>query len=219
MESEQGNVESKNECRFCDPNFHGFRYKLKETEKFLVVCTEFPLCEGHVLIIPKKHFSCVGEFDAGSMEEFKKIYREVKDSLKNIYGSIAAFEHGKIGQTVFHSHVHIFPFGGDFDSIIAEGKSFASPLEEIDGLVDIYRKDGRYLFLSIGGERWTIDPKLGEPGFFLSRFARAMGKPDRADWKTMSLNDKLMRQVSREIAKFSQLWSAGDLSGKSSVCE
>ncbi len=76
------------DCAFC--NYTEISHILKETPNFLLAADHAPLVEGHILIIPKQHFACYGAVPA----EFD-----------------AELEHGIFRQTVFHAHLHCFPFG------------------------------------------------------------------------------------------------------------
>lgn len=213
MDQDFSEEKIKKNCPFCDLNSWALEYKLNESRNFWIICSSFPICEGHILIIPKNHFACVGEFSDELMGEFMAIYQGVKDFVKNNYGRVATFEHGKIGQTIFHSHVHVFPYKGNLESIIPEGDSHIVVLDDVINLKKVYSKEGQYLFLSIGDQKWLVDAKLGKPGFFLARFAKAMGREDRANWKAMPNSDKIMQEALREIKSLQQCWSTGRLAG------
>lgn len=195
-------------CPHCDPHSFALRHMLKETERFWIVGDVHPLCEGHILIMPKKHFSCVGAFDELTFSEFAELYQETMDFLRTTYGKASAFEHGKIGQTVFHSHVHFLPWEGEFIYIIPEGKQHMSSLAQLGDLRTVFAKDQLYLFLAIGDEQWLVNTTLGTPRFFRDRFAKVLGNPLRGDWKSMRENPVLMQEAESEIANLEKNWSA-----------
>lgn len=167
----------RNNCPHCDPKSFALKYPLQETNNFWIVCDVHPLTKGHILIIPKKHLSCIGEFPQLIFDEFLQLYKKCSEFLFKTYGSISSFEHGKIGQTVFHSHVQMFPFNGSEGSIIPEGKSHISRIDSLEDLKTIYHKQGSYLFFSIGEKEWLVNIKIGKPGFFRDRFANALHQP------------------------------------------
>ena len=74
-------------CPHCDPTSYAFTDLLEETEQFRIVCDYHPLTEGHILIIPKKHLSCVGEYPKELFEEFVDHYECVSVFMKKHYGS------------------------------------------------------------------------------------------------------------------------------------
>ena len=190
----------------CDPNSFALKHPLKETSRFWVVCDVHPLTEGHLLIIPKTHLSCVGEYDQPSLAEFNQLYKTFCDFIKAQYGSVSSFEHDKIGQTVFHSHVHILPFSGQPGQIIPEGEKHLRSIETINELVNVYKQDGQYLFFSIGDQMWTVDHSIGGPRFFRDRFAKALGAPQRGNWKQMHDDSQIMSQASTDIANLETFW-------------
>jgi len=88
-------------CPHCDVASHAFEYLLEKTENFNVVCDSHPICEGHVLIIPKKHLSCIGEYSNELMKDFLELYNKYRDIIKNIYGQVANLSMGKLGKQSF----------------------------------------------------------------------------------------------------------------------
>lgn len=182
----------RNHCPHCDRKCWAFDYMLKESQYFCILCDANPLIEGHVLIIPKRHVSCIGEYTPQEFAEFKKLYLLISEWIHKEYGSIATFEHGKIGQTVFHSHVHLMPFAGQPEQIIPEGTDRLKLLPSIDHLFDIFRTEGQYLFFSIGSVMWTVDTTIGAPRFFRDRFAKSFNRTERANWKETRTNSQLM---------------------------
>jgi diadenosine tetraphosphate (Ap4A) HIT family hydrolase len=192
---------NKLNCPHCNKNSFAYKNLLKETENFRIVCDVHPLVEGHLLIIPKKHHSCVGEYPNKTYEEFISLYKIYSDFIKKEYGSIATFEHGKIGQTVFHSHVHLLPYSGTAETIIPEGKKFFMSVKNLNSLKNFFEKDGKYLFFSLGKNMYLVDLKLGVLGFFRDRFAKALGNPTRGSWKTMKKNKLIMKKANIEIKR------------------
>lgn len=198
--------ELKRNCPHCDPKSFGLKHTLFETKNFRVVCDAHPLMEGHILIIPKLHISCVGEFPKDLFNEFLELYSKFSNFLEKEYGKISAFEHGKIGQTVFHSHVHLLPYAGKPEDIIPEGLNRLTGIPSLSSLKDIYRKDKAYLFFSIGDNLWIVDIKLGKPRFFRDRFAKALGRSQRGNWKVMHKDTKITYEINKEIENLENRW-------------
>ena len=193
-------------CPHCDPASDAFTDLLEETEHFRIVCDYHPLAEGHILIIPKQHLSCVGEYSKVLFEEFIGHYETVVAFLKKHYGGVSVFEHGKIGQSVFHSHVHFLPYVGDPLTIVPEGREHLVALPSFVELQRLFKQYGRYLFFSIGDLAWVVDPSLAAPRFFRDRFASALGRPERGNWKEMHMDAQLMDSAREENAKTKALW-------------
>ncbi len=196
----------KKDCPHCDPKSYALKHILEETQKFWVVCDVHPLTEGHILIMPKQHISCIGEYNKVLFKEFVRLYKKVSKFIKNKYQFVSSFEHGKIGQTVFHSHVHLFPYTGKEEDIVPEGKNRLIKLHNLSELKKIFKKEGQFLFFSIENKLWIVDPALSGPRFFRDRFAKAIGNPKRGNWKLMHFNKEIMFKANQEIKRVKESW-------------
>jgi len=96
-------------CAFCKRT--EISHILKETPNFLLAADHAPLVEGHILIIPKQHFACFGDVPASLDAELCALKREVQQFFNYSYASVVFWEHGIFKQTVFHAHLHCFPWG------------------------------------------------------------------------------------------------------------
>src|SRR6266849_6133876 len=105
------NAETNNiDCAFCQRSDIATNI-LKETPAFMVVADHAPLVEGHILIIPKHHYACYGEVPAELDAELLALKSEVQQFFAQYYAPAVFWEHGIYHQTVFHAHLHCFPFG------------------------------------------------------------------------------------------------------------
>ncbi len=197
-------------CSHCDPTSNAFADLLDETENFRIVCDHHSLCEGHILIIPKEHLSCIGAYSEKQFDEFVELYELVSAFLKKEYGSVSSFEHGNIGQTVFHSHVHLLPYAGDPLTIVPEGKEHLVALPSFIELQKLFKHYDRYLFFSMNDLAWVVDPTLASPGFFRNRFATALGNAERGNWKEMDRNQELMTLAQADNAQVKKRWEGKD---------
>lgn len=183
-------------CPHCDPTSHAFEYPLDETEDFYIVCDANAIEPGHVLIMPKAHLSCIGEYGPDVYAKFVPLHKKVMDFVSKTYNKpVGVFEHGKLGQTVFHSHVHYLPFAGKPEEIIPEGLDKLTRLDDLANLERIFKKEGGYLFFGIDDQMWTVDTSLAASRFFRDRFAKALGVPERGNWKAMREDPAIMKTV------------------------
>ncbi len=97
-------------CAFCQRSEFA-DHILKETPTFLIVVDHAPLVEGHILIIPRHHYTCYGAVPAELDAELYALKREVQRFFAQYYAPAVFWEHGVFRQTVFHAHLHCFPFG------------------------------------------------------------------------------------------------------------
>lgn len=193
-------------CPHCHLDSNAFNYILEKTKNFYIVCDTNPLTEGHILIIPKEHLSCVGAYSSLLYNEFLILNKTVIRFLLNEYGKVSSFEHGKFGQTVFHSHVHYVPFNGLPSDIVPEGKEKLTRLNDFSELKKLYDKEGGYLFFSIGNHMWSVDKGIAAPRFFRDRNAAVFDKPERGNWKTMSVNKNIMEQAKKDDLMTQRKW-------------
>jgi len=194
-------------CPYCDPNSFALRRCLDETRHFRIVCDVHPIVKGHILIIPKAHYSCIGEYPQEAFEEFENIFSEVSGFVKETLGSVSSFEHGRSGQTIFHSHIHLFPFGGtDPLEVIPEGRKFFRNMTDFGELRKLLAKDKGYLYFSLGDKFYTVDISIGQPRFFRDRFAKILGNEKRGNWKMMVDDRALMETAEKEISELVGIW-------------
>ena len=103
-----GTEVNKSDCTFCKRT--EISHILKETPNFLLAADHAPLVEGHILIIPKQHFTCYGEVPSRLDEELFSMKQEVQRFFAQYYAPAVFWEHGIFKQTVFHAHLHCFPW-------------------------------------------------------------------------------------------------------------
>lgn len=84
---------------------------LTETEHFYVLADHAPLVEGHILVVPKRHYACYGALPEALDADLLALKRRVAAFLTSAYRAPAFFEHGVFHQSVFHAHLHAMPFG------------------------------------------------------------------------------------------------------------
>ncbi|HBV87162.1 MAG TPA: HIT family protein [Desulfosporosinus sp.] len=105
------------DCLFCTMPVTDI---ILENERALAFYDKFPVNEGHVLIVPKRHV--VSLFDA-TQEEITSIWKlieGVKELLDQRFHSngynIGVNVGAAAGQTIFHMHVHVIPrYDGDVE--------------------------------------------------------------------------------------------------------
>lgn len=192
-------------CPNCALSSQTFTYMLEQTDNFYIICDAHPLVEGHILVIPKRHISCVGAYPENIFKEFLKLNEKVSQFLLKEYGSVSSFEHGIFGQTVFHSHIHYLPFNGTQSDIVPE-KEKQFTINGLSELQTLFKKDGGYLFFSIGKDKWSVDIDITTPRFFRNRFAAALNRPERGNWKSMRADKRLMEEGTRENLRTQKKW-------------
>ena len=74
----------------------------------------FPVAEGHLLVIPKRHIESWFELKSDERESCHELILNGKKAIKNDDSSVSGFNLGvndglSAGQTIFHAHLHLIP--------------------------------------------------------------------------------------------------------------
>jgi len=108
-------------CLFCSfvsgkkvEHMNGLPFELLNSTRHSVsfLAIDFPANEdGHLLVIPKKHYSKVEDIPANELLDLMKhVQLAVKVTRSKHSGANLLLNDGKVaGQAIFHSHFHIIP--------------------------------------------------------------------------------------------------------------
>ena len=115
-----------------------------EDDVVLVLMTIGPINPGHVMVIPKKHSSCLAEMEEETGAHLFKVTmrtaQAIRESSVKCEGINLFLADGKAAfQDVFHVHMHVIPrFVGDPFKIMAnwEDKPSRDELDEIAGKIE-----------------------------------------------------------------------------------
>ncbi len=201
-----------NNCVFCD------RTKLKkhliyENNEYYVTATLGQIIGGYVLIIPKAHISCMGALTHflpdNETKAMLKITKEVCRALSLEYQHgisttpypVTIFEHGIVGQTIKHAHLHLLPtiidltlkIRADFPESQFEELQYATHLQEL------YSKHPEpYLFWtdSSTGKPMVCWNPPAPPQYLRLITAELLGLSERGNWRNM--DPELDKQLGQE---------------------
>lgn len=103
------------DCIFCDINKEKIIY---ETSYWFAIFDEYPVNQGHTLLIPKRHVESVFELNEEEKQTLVDSIKDIESLLArffNIDGFNIGINQGKTaGQTIHHLHIHIIPrYDGD----------------------------------------------------------------------------------------------------------
>ena len=95
-------------CPFCNRKDTIF-----ENEYAFVVYDKYPVSKGHILVIPRRHFSDYFDCNVGEHNSLFKLIDECKNYLGNKFhpdGYNLGINIGvAAGQTIDHMHIHLIP--------------------------------------------------------------------------------------------------------------
>ncbi|MBO0780041.1 MAG: HIT family protein [Ktedonobacteraceae bacterium] len=146
------------DCAFCQHG-HLKRYTLKETPTFLVVTDHAPLVAGHILIIPRNHYTCYGDVPADLDAELLTLKQTVRQFFARFYAAPVFWEHGIFHQTVFHAHLHCFPFGEEIRYDLASGLH-ERLITSQDDLRAWHRQHNQYFYLEDSQHGVLFQPEI-----------------------------------------------------------
>jgi diadenosine tetraphosphate (Ap4A) HIT family hydrolase len=104
-----------NQCPFCDVALSSIQI---ENEVGIAILDAFPVSEGHLLVVPKKHVTSLYDLAPNEQAALWQLVSEVRGHLSQTLhpdGFNVGINDGKAaGQTVMHSHIHVIPrYSGD----------------------------------------------------------------------------------------------------------
>lgn len=137
------NSAKQTDCAFCQRD--RITDILKETPHFWLAADHAPLVEGHLLVIPRQHYACYGDVPASLDEELFALKDELRQFYARFYAPVVFWEHGVFRQTVFHAHLHCFPWGHlEYDITSNIHNAVVAQQEDIRSW---YHAQGHYFYL------------------------------------------------------------------------
>jgi len=105
-----------NDCTFCNKSEF-----ILENEHWICIYDNYPVSNGHTLIIPKRHFNDYFLSTELERSSFDKILFEVKEHLDKEYSpdgyNVGFNVNEEGGQSIFHCHIHVIPrYRGDVEN-------------------------------------------------------------------------------------------------------
>ena len=138
---------------------------------------------GHLLVIPRQHYSCLGAMEDERFVEFEELAGKVKKTVTKIYGKPISFEHGILGQSVPHAHLQMMPSATDLFTRINRDFRVFKELSTLRDLQDLHRTRGVYLFYQDLNDKMFGFLLDSYPQYLRIVAAEAIGKPKRGNWR------------------------------------
>lgn len=105
-------------CTFCDIiEGNASAEVLVENDRYLCILDQYPVTEGHSLVIPRSHVERLeGIQDSGMYDFLETAHAHVVDRFNPDSTNIGLNNGPEAGQTIQHLHWHIIPrYEGDID--------------------------------------------------------------------------------------------------------
>jgi len=116
-------------------------YKIYEDDIVLAFLDINPDCDGHTLIIPKKHIKDIDEIDDNTLLHINKIAKKLKLKLEKDLkcNGISLLQNNGEIQEVKHYHLHLKPYYSNKKSI--ELIKHKENINDVEKIFDILKKD------------------------------------------------------------------------------
>ena len=107
------NADFEPSCLFCELPADKFVI-IDENELCLTLQDNYPVTEGHCLIIPRRHVKTYFDMSAAEVEAANALMHRSRARLQQQDPSVSGFNFGtnagkSAGQSVFHAHIHFIP--------------------------------------------------------------------------------------------------------------
>lgn len=106
-------MKENNTCPFCNVE----RKKITESELSFAIYDGFPVSEGHVLIIPKRHTANYFDLTYEEQADCFSLLNKAKEIVQERYNpdgfNVGININESAGQTVPHVHIHLIPRNKD----------------------------------------------------------------------------------------------------------
>jgi diadenosine tetraphosphate (Ap4A) HIT family hydrolase len=143
------------DCAFC--TIIGQPPRLYEISSLYVLPDKYPLVPGHTLVISQEHLRCLAELPTTDLAELEATTIRLRHFLEAEYGTaVACMEHGIVGQTVFHAHLHLLPIGLSHLTEEILQHPDVQPVADWTAVREYFRLLGQYFYLAVGGQRYVI---------------------------------------------------------------
>ncbi len=136
-------MEKKETCIFCEIIAGNIPAKIfAENEKAMAFFDINPISDGHLIVIPKKHFRCFSETDT---EYINAVANLAKDCAQKLYESklnpwgfnYLINEQSIAGQEVFHYHMHVVPKYAKGEGLIfSVNTNLNKPLDKVIAILN-----------------------------------------------------------------------------------
>lgn len=178
------------DCVFCYPEKIKSR-TIASLDGVNIVATLGQITEGgYVLLIPTDHVPCIGAMDKDQIKIIDQVTSQIVKCLKQKYqNTVTIFEHGIVGQTIKHAHLHFFPADIDLTNRIQSDfpESEKQIIEDLANLQLLYQtRQEPYLLWSTPSGQFSVcwNPSA-QPQYLRIISAEMLNVPERADWKKM----------------------------------
>jgi diadenosine tetraphosphate (Ap4A) HIT family hydrolase len=209
-------VKELSQCDFCDEfsgghnNAFSRRYgsdprgrTVFETQNFKVLPSLGQIVEGHVLVVPVRHYTALADMPSPLTEEVADLADHVRIALSANYGSCLLFEHGSRGVCsggcgIYHAHLHAVPLREESEPVSLLKERFGyRKLGSIGDIASESNGTDSYLYYEdLHSNRYIFDVEYLPSQYMRRLMAEALGK-DEWDWRKCGREEALLSTITR----------------------
>lgn len=204
-------LQINNYCRFCNPPDK--ERILYESENFYIMLSLGPIVEGYLLLVSKQHIGCCADIPDEQFEEFIFLYEKVKVILKESYGNVICYEHGRAGSCLipssgskhcFHAHMHFIPTKINLNELVKKDFKNSILLKDLSQLRKYFLLNGSPYLFAEDDKSMNIYPNIVNLKRQYLRFitSRAINQEELYDWVTYQGWEKINLAKDKLHSKF-----------------
>lgn len=164
-----------------------------ESEHFIVFPSVSPLVPGHILLFPKKHFTCLMSLPRSIKKQFVDIVRKLYQHAQNHFGTTFVFEHGVVnnestGCGINHAHLHFVPDVHHIAEKVDKKIIKEYPPDMSGGFVDLlFNTNNKTSYLLFGKDLANMYLSFSKniPSQYVRRLISKRRGIDNWDWKEL----------------------------------
>jgi diadenosine tetraphosphate (Ap4A) HIT family hydrolase len=173
------------------------------SENFAVVPSLGQIVEGHMLIVPVRHYTALADMPAQIVGEVSELCVRVRSALAQSYGPTVFFEHGVRGTQaggcgVDHAHLHAVPFTCSTEPIDELMRSHC--LNLVGGIAELQKEvvpNSSYLYYEqTNGRAWACEIDFVPSQYLRKMVAESLGI-ESWDWRVSGREQALLSSITR----------------------
>ena len=173
-------------CMFCEVDE---QLIVADTENLWLIRDRYSIVDGHMMVISKDHYGCMGELP-------KRFFPEIETLRAALpYKALISYEHGRAGHcvkmkdqqvTCHHFHLHFLPLSVDLRSAL-EPQFNPRKISNLHETPRLFERLGEYLFIETPDGQKLFYPASSHVESHLLRtlVCKAIDKSERADWEAL----------------------------------
>jgi diadenosine tetraphosphate (Ap4A) HIT family hydrolase len=177
---------------------------LADSENTMLLVDICPIVNGHVLLISKIHYLCIGAIPNRQRTEFEYILNTAIANVEKQYGKTTIVEHGSChsgndASCIEHAHLHIIP--GEYDFMESSSRFKIKEVNDMWEISSMYLVDKPYVYIKSKGKQYLVSEIDGIEKQFARRVVgKHLGMQDE-QWDWRSMNNRKYLYETYEILK------------------